>query len=217
MFHPERYKYRQHFQSLSTMSEIHVDPRKVFIQKEKAINRLASRPNASLAQKSLAWLIEMIGDPSLLPGQYRRLFVRPGSDGGETYGPVSLRYKDRYNLVMFCLVNGLDPARMHEFMESHGAYDGKEERRYEVDTLYRSLSTTSKEQQSAYSVSDHSYVFLNGEPDHKKNKQRGASAVSYTFLVDPITGRKTHYREHIIVGKEMWSRKQPEWVPMCST
>lgn len=198
------------------MTEVHIDPRKVFVQKEKAINKLASRPNASVAQKSIAWLIDMIGDPSLLPDQYRRLFIRPGPGGVETYGPSSLRYRDRYNLAMFCLVNGLDPARMHEFMESHGAYEGKEERRHEMDSLLRSLPTTSKEQ-SAFCVSDHSYVFLNGEPDHKKNKQRGASALSYTFLYDPVTGRKTHYREHVIVGREMMSWKQPEWVPLCKT
>ena len=156
--------------------------------------------------------MEMIGDVSLLPPKYRRLFVRNGLDGTEKYGPERLRYNDRYHLAMFCLVNGLDPDRIHEFMASHGAYQGKEERRGQVDSQFRSLISTSK-QHSAYSVHDRSYVFLDGEPDHQTNLRRGTTAIACTYKTDEVTGRRTHYREHVIVGRAMGSYKPPEWRP----
>lgn len=189
------------------------DPRKVFQKKYEAVRRRAHRRGANTADRSLYWLLDMIGNPENMPIQYRNLFIRPTPDGkGQEYGPVKLKCTDRYNLAMFCLVNGLDPVWIHDFMESHGAYTGKLERRGEFQSVFNNLKASGNTKSSAFSVADQCYMKLNGEPDHHRNAKTRIQPITHTF---PL-GKKTHYREHMTAGSAMRSYETPPWIPLKS-
>ena len=191
------------------MKTILIDPRKEFNKKYHAMMKKARRRGATLYDQSRFWIIDMIGDPRNLPYQYQKLFIRPRPDNNaaEEYGPVDMKYRDRYNLAMFCIVNGLSLANIHEFMQLHGAYDGKPWRENAVTTTFASL-LKGNQKYSAFSVADQCYMTLDGEPDHKKNTQ--LKPITHTFPV----GKKTYYREHVTAGSAMGTYDPPPWIPL---
>ena len=190
-------------------------PADLFLRKLEALRQLAHKHKHNRAITSRYWLLDQIGDPTRLPPAYRSLFVRTLDDGRYEYGPARLKHNDRYRLAKFCLVNGLDPRRMIEFMRSHGAFDEKPDREKEWRSTYSNMRISNQnDKQSAYSVRDKSYVCLDGEPDEMMNQKTGHSAYEYTFKVDPKTKKRTHYREHILVGRALGSYKQPPWKPI---
>ena len=195
------------------MKTIIFDPRKEFDKKYNAMRKKATRKGATAYDESRFWILDMIGDPRNLPSEYRKLFIRPkgGLEGVEEYGPVDLKYRDRFNLAMFCLVNGLSLVNICEFMRLHGAYDGKPKRNDELTTTFANLRNGPNKKYSAFSVGDQCYMTLDGEPDPKKNKL--IKPVAYTFP----DGEKTHYREHVTAGSAMGSYEPPPWKPLLKT